>query len=48
MNSTIKERCIWIRQRYKIKLPDAIIATTAIEVGLPFISSDNGFRLLKN
>ncbi len=47
MNSTIKERCIWIRQRYKIKVPDAIIAATAIEAGLPFISSDNGFSTIK-
>lgn len=47
MNSNIKERCIWIRQHYKIKVPDAIIAATAIEVGLPFISSDNGFTSIK-
>lgn len=47
MNPNIKDRCIWIRQRYKIKLPDAIIAATAIEVGLPFISSDKGFSIIK-
>jgi hypothetical protein len=44
MNSNIKDRCIWIRQHYKIKLPDAIIAaTSSIEAGIPLISSGQGF-----
>lgn len=47
MNSNIKDRCIWIRQRYKIKLPDAIIAATSIETGIPLISSDKGFGSIK-
>ena len=47
MNSTIKDRCIWLRQRYKIKLPDAIIAATSIETGIPLISSDQGFGQIK-
>lgn len=47
MNSTIKDRCIWLRQRYKIKLPDAIIAATSIETGIPLLSSDQGFGQIK-
>jgi predicted nucleic acid-binding protein len=48
MDSHIKSRTIWIRQHYKIKIPDAIIAATAIEIGIPLISSDNDYSTIKN
>ena len=40
----IKNRAIQIRRKYQTKLPDAIIAATAIEKGLPLITADDGFR----
>ncbi|MFN3850177.1 MAG: type II toxin-antitoxin system VapC family toxin [Spirosomataceae bacterium] len=47
MNQNIKSRTIWLRQRYKLKTPDAIIAATAIEFQVPLISSDNDFSVIK-
>lgn len=35
MNQKIKQRTILLRQRYKIKTPDAIITATAIEFQIP-------------
>ena len=40
----IKNITINIKQRKKIKLPDAIIAATAIHYNLPLISADKGFK----
>ena len=40
----IKNITINIRQSKKIKLPDAIIAATAIHYKLPLISADSGFK----
>jgi len=39
----VKERTIELRQLYNLKLPDAIIAATAIQQNLPLISSDGVF-----
>ena len=47
MNQKIKQRTILLRQRYKIKTPDAIIAATAIEFQIPLISSDSDFTIIK-
>ena len=47
MNSEIKEICIKIRQQYKMKVPDAIIAATAIFFNLPLITSDQDFEKIK-
>lgn len=38
-----KEKTIEIRKKYKIKLPDAIIAASAIIHNLPLISADKAF-----
>lgn len=43
----IKELAIDLKQKYKIKLPDAIIAATAISKKLPFVSADNDFKVIK-
>ena len=40
----IKNITINIRQTKKIKLPDAIIAATAIHYKLPLLSGDGGFK----
>jgi predicted nucleic acid-binding protein len=40
----IKETTIFLRKKYKLKLPDAIIAATSIFFNLPLISADNHFE----
>jgi predicted nucleic acid-binding protein len=47
MNTEIKKYEIQIKQKYKIKLPDAIIAATAIQYNIPFITADADFKVLK-
>ena len=44
LTDDIKNITINIRQSKKIKLPDAIIAATAIHYKLPLISADSGFK----
>lgn len=43
LSSTIKEKAIAIRRKYGIKLPDSIVAATAICTGVPLITADKGF-----
>ena len=47
MTNEIKIVCIKIRQQYKLKVPDAIIAATAIVYKIPLISSDCDFEKIK-
>ncbi len=42
--SQIKEITINLKQKYSIKLPDAIIASTAIFLGIPLLTFDKGFE----
>gem|GEM_PF-78041 len=44
----IKERTIEIRQSYKTKLPDSIIAATSDYLSVPLLTSDTGFRKIQN
>lgn len=44
----IKEVAINLKQKYKIKLPDAIIAATAIVKQLPFVTADADFKIIKD
>ena len=44
LNEPIKDRAILIRRQTKMKLPDAIIASTALFLGIPLITSDDGFK----
>lgn len=44
MNSEIEEATIQIRRSKTLKLPDAIIAATAIVLGSPLVSNDRAFR----
>ena len=34
-------------QKYKVKIPDAIIAASSIVYGLPLITSDADFKIIK-
>ena len=43
LSNTIKEKAISIRRKYGTKLPDSIVAATAICVGVPLITADKGF-----
>ncbi|MEO0059108.1 MAG: hypothetical protein RLZZ312_755 [Bacteroidota bacterium] len=47
INLQIKKIAIDLKEKYKLKLPDAIIAATAIHLELPFISSDADFKPIK-
>lgn len=47
MNTSSKQQTILLKQKYKIKLPDAIIAATAIHHNLSFITSDADFKKIK-
>ena len=47
MNQSIKIVAIDLKQKYKLKLPDAIIAATAIHYNLMFITSDSDFKNIK-
>ena len=44
LNQTIKLDAIRIRRETKLKLPDAIIASTAKYLRLPFITADSDFE----
>ncbi|MFN8300937.1 MAG: type II toxin-antitoxin system VapC family toxin [Saprospiraceae bacterium] len=43
INADIKEKAIAIRQRHNLKLPDAIIAATALHLNLALLSADGVF-----
>jgi predicted nucleic acid-binding protein len=47
MNHGIKQKAIHLRQQYRIKLPDSIIAGTSIYIDCPLISADKGFSSIK-
>jgi len=44
----IKEETIRIRQTYKVKLPDSIIAATSQYLGIPLITADQDFKRIEN
>jgi predicted nucleic acid-binding protein len=44
----IKEITIEIRSKYKVKLPDAIIAATAMYFDLPLFTMDKGFTRISD
>lgn len=47
LTDNIKERAIILRRNYGTKLPDAIVAATAIECNEPLISADKGFKKIQ-
>ena len=44
MNAQIKQHAINIKQQIKMKLPDAIVAATAIKNNIPLVTADKDFR----
>lgn len=48
MNRGIKDISLDLRRNYKLKLPDAIIAATAIFLGIPLISADGHFDKIED
>jgi predicted nucleic acid-binding protein len=47
INPAIKQIYIELRRKYSIKLPDAIIAATAIYLDMPLLTSDKGFQKIE-
>ena len=47
ITAEIKNLTILLRKKYKIKLPDAIIAATAISNNLVLITADKGFSKIE-
>ena len=43
----VKEKAIELRKKYKTKLPDAIVAASAIVNKLPLITADKGFNQIQ-
>ena len=48
IDKDVMEKTIQLRRGYKIKLPDAIIAATALIHEIPLISADTGFCKIEN
>jgi len=46
-NGRIKEQTIQLIRRFKIKLPDAIIASTSLVYDIPLVKADKGFSNVK-
>ena len=47
IDNKVKEQAILLRRKYGTKLPDAIVAATAIVYELPLVSADKGFRKIE-
>ena len=47
LSNDIKGKTIEIRKKYRTKLPDAIIAASAIVNGSPLITADKGFKQIE-
>jgi len=48
LHTEIKENCIELKQKYKIKTPDAIVASTSKYLNLPLLTADKGFESLSD
>ena len=44
LTTAIKNEAIRLKQQFKIKLPDAVIAATALVEGYTLITADKGFK----
>ena len=47
VNNQIKDGTVQFRRKYGLKLPDSIIAATAYYLGIPLLSADKGFLVVK-
>ncbi len=48
ISEDIKVKTIAIRQNFKLKLPDCIIAASAQFLEIPLLTADKGFKKIKN
>ena len=46
INESIKQNVITIRKQVSLKLPDCIIAATAMHLGIPLLTADKNFKQL--
>jgi hypothetical protein len=46
-SNKIKEQTIKLKKKYKIKLPDAIVAGTCLVYNLPLVTADKGFAKIE-
>jgi predicted nucleic acid-binding protein len=44
---SIRIKAISLRQKYKLKTPDAIVAASALELQIPLLTSDKHFNKIK-
>lgn len=44
----IKDLTIELKQKHRIKLPDAVIAASSLHLDIPLITQDQGFVRIKN
>ena len=47
IDQSIKELVIQIRRNYSVKIPDAIVAATSINLGIPLVTADKAFRKIQ-
>lgn len=47
ITAEIKERTIDLRKKYSLRLPDAIIAATAIQLDATLVTNDKGFSIVR-
>jgi predicted nucleic acid-binding protein len=47
LRQEVKELTVELRRKYKIKLPDSIIAASAFFQKIPLLTSDKGFRKIE-
>jgi predicted nucleic acid-binding protein len=47
IENTTKEVFRSLRQRHQLKLPDAVIAATALDTGIPLVTADKRFSIIE-
>lgn len=46
LDETVKEETIRLRKDFRLKLPDCMIAATALSLDLPMLTADKQFRII--
>ncbi len=44
IGDSIRDKAAWIKRTFKLKLPDAVIAATAVHLNAPLITRDKDFK----
>lgn len=47
IHRSVQDRAVDLRLRFKLKLPDAVIAATAAHLGIPLLTADKVFNKLQ-